>query len=186
LFAAIASCGFPEADHCTTALTISENFARQAGSEWAGSLASGAGQMLNGMPLVEAGGMVIHIRQSLELAAEALVQGQSIPQTTQDMMARPVVPHWAYRLMGGLGWIWAARGYGTGIFPRKVVQKPPGGFCQTHSRCCPWRRRGGSMTCPSVRHGPNGACLSEKCDGWHPVQSHRPLPTAPFHLRVPA
>jgi hypothetical protein len=28
-------------------------------------------------------------------------------------MARPVVPSWAYRLMGGLGWILTARGYGA-------------------------------------------------------------------------
>jgi hypothetical protein len=110
---AIANCGFPEAHHCATALAICETFARQAGFEWAGSLALGAGSMLNGTPLAEAGGMAIGLRQSLDLAAEALAQGQAIPQTAQDMMARPVFPHWAYRLTGGLGWIRAAKGYGV-------------------------------------------------------------------------
>jgi len=113
LFTAIANCGFPEAHHCATALAICETFARQAGFEWAGSLALGGGQMLNGTPLVEAGGMAIRIRKSLEDAAEGLAQEQAIPKAAQDMMATPVIPHWAYRLTGGLGWIRTAKGYGA-------------------------------------------------------------------------
>ena len=38
----------------------------------------------------------IRIRQSLELAAEALAQGQPIPQAARDIMAKPVIPHWVY------------------------------------------------------------------------------------------
>jgi multimeric flavodoxin WrbA len=113
LFTAIANCGFPEAHHCTTALAICETFARQAGFEWAGALALGGGQMLNGTPLSEGGGQTIRIRQSLDLAAEALAKGHGIPQAAQDILGKPVVPDWAYRLMGGLGWIWAAKGYGA-------------------------------------------------------------------------
>jgi multimeric flavodoxin WrbA len=121
VFTAIANCGFPEAHHCTTALAICETFARQAGYEWGGSLALGGGQMLNGVPLAEGGGMTIPIRQSLELAAEALAQGQAIPQPAKDMMAKPVFPHWAYRLTGGLGWIRAAKDYGV---LRSLWRKP--------------------------------------------------------------
>jgi len=113
LFTAIANCGFPEAHQCTTALAIGETFARQAGFEWAGSLALGGGQMINGVPLAEGGGMTIRIRQSLEQAAEALAQGQAIPIAAQDMMANPIIPHLAYRLMAGFGWIRAAKGYGA-------------------------------------------------------------------------
>jgi hypothetical protein len=69
--------------------------------------------MVNGVPLAEGGGKTMGIRKSLELAAEALAQGQAIPQTAQDMMARPIMPPWAYRLMGDLGWIWAAKGFGA-------------------------------------------------------------------------
>lgn len=113
LFTAIANCGFPEAHQCNTALAICETFARKARFEWAGALALGAGSMVNGMPLAEAGGMTIRIRQSLALAAEQLAQGQTVPAVAQEMMSKPVVPHWVYRLMGGLGWIQSARGYGV-------------------------------------------------------------------------
>jgi len=113
LFTAIANCGFPEAHHCHAALAIGETFARQAGFAWAGSLALGGGGMVNGVPLAEGGGKTMGIRKALDLAAEALAQGQAIPQAAQDMMAKPVMPPWAYRLTGDLGWIWAARGYGA-------------------------------------------------------------------------
>lgn len=113
LFTAIANCGFPEAHHCTTALAICQTFAQQAGFQWAGALALGGGQMLNGTPLAEGGGQTMRIRQSLQMAAEALAQGEAIPKAAQDMMASPVIPHWAYRLLGGVGWIQAAKGYGA-------------------------------------------------------------------------
>jgi multimeric flavodoxin WrbA len=113
LFAAIANCGFPEAHHCATALAICETFAWQAGFEWAGSLALGGGEMVNGAALVEAGGMTIRIRKALELAAEALAQGQAVPKAVEEMMATPVIPNWTYRLMGGLGWLQRAKHYGA-------------------------------------------------------------------------
>lgn len=113
LFAAIANCGFPEAHHCDTALAIVETFAREAWFEWAGSLALGGGQMLNGKPLAEAGGMTIRIRQALDLAAEGLAKGQAIPDQAKELMARPIIPHWVYRLTAGLGWIQSAKGYGA-------------------------------------------------------------------------
>jgi hypothetical protein len=69
--------------------------------------------MINGVSLAEAGGMTIRIRQSLETAAEALTQGQAIPAAAQEMMSKPVIPHWVYRLMGGVGWIQSAKGYGV-------------------------------------------------------------------------
>jgi DNA-binding NarL/FixJ family response regulator len=112
LFAAIATCGFPEAHHCVTALAICETFTWQAGFEWAGSLALGGGEMVNGAALVEAGGMTIRIRKALELAAEALAQGQAVPKAVEEMMATPVTHNWTYRLMGGLGWLQRAKHYG--------------------------------------------------------------------------
>ncbi|MBI5033961.1 MAG: NAD(P)H-dependent oxidoreductase [Chloroflexi bacterium] len=113
LFTAIANCGFPEAHHNATALAICETFARQAGFEWAGSLALGGGPMVNGVPLAQLGGQTILIRKALDLAAEALAQGQSIPQAAQDIMAKPVIPHWVYRLMGWRGWLQGAKHYGA-------------------------------------------------------------------------
>ena len=54
--------------------------------------------------------MSIRIRKSLEVAAEALSKGQSIPATAQDLMGKLVIPHWFYRLTGWLRWNrWAKR-----------------------------------------------------------------------------
>jgi hypothetical protein len=113
LFAAIANCGFPEARHCATALAICETFARQAGFEWAGALALGGGGMVNGFLLAEGGGKTLLMRNSLDLAAEGLAQGQPFPKAAQDILGKPIIPSWAYRLMGGLGWILGAKGHGA-------------------------------------------------------------------------
>lgn len=121
LFTAIANCGFPEAYHCNTALAICETFARQSGFPWAGGLALGGGQAVDGVPLAEAGGMTIMMRKSLELAAEALAQGQSIPKAARESLAKPIIPHWAYRMSGGLGWLRRAAHYGA----LKLLKRQP-------------------------------------------------------------
>jgi hypothetical protein len=121
LFTAIANCGFPEAQHDYTALAICAEFARQAGFEHAGGLALGGGSMVNGRPLSQAGGPAARIRKSLELAAGTLAQGQSIPKSAQDMLARPAIPAWAYRAIGSLGWRQGARTYKSG----KLLKRRP-------------------------------------------------------------
>lgn len=113
LFAAISNCGFPEAHHNETALAICANFARQAGFHWAGSLALGAGEgMVHGAPLNEVDGRVIPLKKALYLAAEALAQGQTIPEKAQQLLAKPFIPGWMYRWMGLYGWRQQAKQYG--------------------------------------------------------------------------
>ena len=105
LFAAIANCGFPEPDHNATALAICANFARQTSFDWAGSLALGAGEgMVHGMPLNEMDGRVLQLKKALDLAAEALAQGSTIPDGAQVLLAKPFIPGWLYRGMGAFGW----------------------------------------------------------------------------------
>jgi multimeric flavodoxin WrbA len=113
LFTAIANCGFPEAYQCDTALAICEIFARQAGFEWAGSLALGGGGMVNGFPLAEGGGKTIRMRQSLELAAEGLVEGGAIPKAAREGLAMPIIPHWMYWFVSFQRFILDARHYGA-------------------------------------------------------------------------
>ena len=113
-FAAIVNCGFPEAHHNAAALAICETFARQAGFDWAGSLALGAGQgMINGTPIAELDGRAISIKGSLEMAAEALANGNGIQRAAVDLMAKPVIPGWLYRLAGIYGWRQQAKQYGV-------------------------------------------------------------------------
>jgi multimeric flavodoxin WrbA len=122
LFAAIANCGFPEAHHNATALAICANFARQAGLTWGGSLALGAGQgMVRGMPINELGGRVIPLKRALNLAAEALAQGKAIPQAAQDILAKPFIPGWLYRLSGIYGWQQQAKQYSA----EKLLKRQP-------------------------------------------------------------
>jgi len=52
---------------------------------------------------------------------------------------------------------------GIGMFPREVVQKRPGGFCQTRSLCCRWKRRVALTICPCMRTLSNKLGDSECC-----------------------
>ncbi len=113
-FAAIANCGFPEARHNDTALAICERFANETGMAWLGSLALGGGEgFVHGVPLNEMDGRAMPLKKSLELAAASLALGFSIPQEARDILARPIIPNWLYKMFGGFGWKQAAKQYGT-------------------------------------------------------------------------
>ena len=115
-FAAICNCGFPEAAHCATALAICGEFAREAGLPWLGGLALGGGEgLVHGTPLDQVGGQAAHIRAGLDIAAEALAAGRSIPASANARLARQPIPSWAYRFLGGHGWksqakVWGVQG----------------------------------------------------------------------------
>lgn len=113
-FAAISNCGFPEAKHTDTALAICTEFARQNGFSWMGGLALGGGEgLVHGTPLKDLDGRVIPIKQALELSAASLADGQPIPQSARDLMAKPIIPNWLYKMFGGFGWKQSAKQYGV-------------------------------------------------------------------------
>jgi len=112
-FSAIANCGFPEAHHNDTALAICSEFANQNNLAWMGSLALGGGEgLVHGVPLNEMDGRAIPLKRSLELAAEALANGEPIPQAAREILAKPFIPNWMYQLVGGFGWKQSAKQYG--------------------------------------------------------------------------
>jgi multimeric flavodoxin WrbA len=120
--AAIANCGFPEASHNDTALAICGEFARQSGYAWAGGLALGGGEgVVHGTPLEQLDGRAIPIKKSLELAADALAAGESIPTAARELLAKPAVPSWLYRLFGAYGWRQQAGHYGM---RRRIKERP--------------------------------------------------------------
>ena len=121
-FAAIANCGFPEAHHNDTALAICSEFACQNSLAWMGSLALGGGEgLVHGVPLSEMDGRAIPLKNSLELAAEALANGEPIPQSARNLLAKPVIPNWMYKLSGGFGWTQQAKQYGM----QKELKRQP-------------------------------------------------------------
>ena len=121
-FAAIINCGFPEAEQNSTAVAICATFARQAGFTWAGALSLGAGEgMVHGVPLNEMDGRGAPLKRALDLAAEALAQGKPVPQSAQDLWARPFIPPWLYRAAGVFGWRQQAKRWGA----EKALKRQP-------------------------------------------------------------
>lgn len=103
-FVAISNSGFPEAKHNDTALAVCRIFAKQVGFKWAGGLAMGGGGMVAGQPLAELGSRVRNQTKALEIAAEALAQGDSIPEKAVALMSKLGIPRWMYLWMGNRGW----------------------------------------------------------------------------------
>ena len=106
-FAGIVNCGFPEAQHNDVALAICEQFAGCARMTWAGGLSMGGGGVVHGTPLAESGNVTSGIRRALELAADALAAGESVPDEAVSLLAQPAIPARLYTAVGNVGW------YGT-------------------------------------------------------------------------
>ena len=97
---AISNSGFPESSHNDLSLSISRRFAL------------GGGESIGGQPLEKAGRRVRNVRKSLELAADALANGEHPPESAVALMAMPLVPRWLYLLIGNIGWRWKAKKQG--------------------------------------------------------------------------
>ena len=103
-FMAIVNCGLPEASHNDTAITICRRFASEADFTWAGSLSLGGGESINEKPLAEVHGMVRNVIKALDLTTDALARSEPVPQKAVDLMAKPMMPNWFYRMAGSLRW----------------------------------------------------------------------------------
>lgn len=112
-FLAIANNGFPEAHQNETALAICRQFAKEAGLEWAGGLALGGGQSIDGRPIEETGWLARNIKKSLNLVADALADGQPLSPKAVRLMSKPLVPAWFYLWMGETGGKRAAKKNGA-------------------------------------------------------------------------
>lgn len=114
----VAKCGFPEPEQARLALPVLREAAAEMGMVWAGGLAIGGGEAIRGRPLETTGGMTTALRKALDLAAEALSQGGSVPQGAAVAAARAFLPPALYRMAGSLGQWWQARlgGFRCGIW----------------------------------------------------------------------
>jgi hypothetical protein len=103
-FAAIVNCGFPEAEHCQTALAIAQAFARRADFTWAGGLAVGEGPALNGQPLEGFGRLTRRLRAGLDLAAADLAVGRPVSAAAVQDVAGRMMPSRLYTVAGNHRW----------------------------------------------------------------------------------
>jgi hypothetical protein len=101
---AIVNNGFPEAEQNAIALRICRRFASETGFEWAGGLALGGGEAINGRPLTDVKGMARNAISSLDLAADALAAGKPIPDRAVRLMAKPIIWSRLYTWIGTRGW----------------------------------------------------------------------------------
>ena len=97
-------CGFGSTPNCGSALEVCRLFAKQTGFNWAGGLAMGGGGIIEGLPLAEIGGRVRNQRKALELAANALSQGDPIPEEALILMSKLVIPRRFYLWMANRSW----------------------------------------------------------------------------------
>ena len=112
-FVALVNCGFPEAEHCATALEIARAFARRAGFVWAGGFALGEGGAIDGRSLEDCRGLARHLRHALDVSAAALADGLPVPDTERAAFAHPLMPARLYTLTGDFGWRLRARRNGV-------------------------------------------------------------------------
>jgi hypothetical protein len=105
-FFSIINCGFPEPEQITAvAIAIYHKFAVTMGLKWAGSLAIGGGEMLQGSTgksLNDMGKMAGKVKRTLEEAAQALAADNSYPdkslRTVPDLFYRRYIAKMLVRL----------------------------------------------------------------------------------------
>jgi hypothetical protein len=117
----IVNNGFPEAHQNDTAIAICRKFARETGFKWAGGLALGAGEVISGRPLLDVKRMARYVIKSLNLTADALTAGESVPQEAIKIMAKPLIPLWMYLLLGGMRWKRDSKKHGV---QKKLYDRP--------------------------------------------------------------
>ena len=120
-FVAIVNSGFPEAQHNNTALNVCRIFAKQVGFTWAGELAMGGGGMISGRPIADLGGMVRNQKKALEISADSLANGESIPKEAVESMSKLGIPRWLYLWAGNRGWKQQAKKH---VKIKKMYHKP--------------------------------------------------------------
>jgi hypothetical protein len=103
-FYTIVNNGFPEPWHNEISIEICRQFCIEMGFEWNGALNIGGGAAVNGKPLDETGGMTYRLRETLDMAAKAIDNGEPVPMEVESRLKNPLYPAWFNLVFGGLGW----------------------------------------------------------------------------------
>jgi hypothetical protein len=129
-FIPIINCGFPEPEHITAvAISIYHKFVTSVGFKWAGSLALGGGEMLQGArgkTLDDLGKMAGKVKKELERIADALAADSSYPDTSlrvvPDFFYKPLLKKLIIR-MNNNGWKRRAKKNGGDVEARPYSQQ---------------------------------------------------------------
>lgn len=95
-FFAVLNYNFPDAQCKDAATYLFRRFARECGLEWIGCLNLGMGRIIEGKSLDKMGFIVRNVRKSLNMAAEAIVEGKPLPGEAVYLMEKPIIPVWLY------------------------------------------------------------------------------------------
>jgi NAD(P)H-dependent FMN reductase len=117
----VVNSGYPEAHQNDTALAMCRQFAREAGFQWAGGLALGAGEAIGGRPLLTVKGMARNVIKSLDLTTDALVTSKPVPREAIQKMAKSFMPKWLYLWFGRINWKRQAKKHGV---QKKLYDRP--------------------------------------------------------------
>jgi len=88
---AIFNCGFPEPHHNDLAIDMCKKFASLSGIMWAGSVTIGMGASLEGRSL-DNFGMAKNLRNGLDMAVNALANGNAVPKEAEIISSKPLMP----------------------------------------------------------------------------------------------
>jgi len=103
-FLAIVNNGFPEQHQNHLALQICHQFALEASLDWIGGIPYGAGAIIGGTRLEDAGGRGRHARTAIETLAKALSEDEELPEDCISRINKHVIPKRIYIMMAHLGW----------------------------------------------------------------------------------
>jgi len=128
-FIPIINCGLQEPEHITAvSIAIYHKFATTVGFKWAGSLAIGGGEMLQGArgkTLDDLGKMAGKVKKALERIADALVTDNSFPDTSiravPDFFYKPFIKKLITK-MNNHGWKSRAKKNGGVVDARPYTQ----------------------------------------------------------------
>ncbi len=102
---AVANCGFIESHHNENALATCAAFAEASGLRWLGGIAIGGGEgLVQQKKLSELSGPATPCKKALDRVAKALAAGSPVPDEARTQLAKPFVPGWLYRMVGGMRW----------------------------------------------------------------------------------
>lgn len=110
--AAMVNCGFPEKIHCVNVLESCSLFAEKMELPFLGGLILPGGRGIGKKPIQKEDSNTKIICKGLDLAAEETWKGKAFSIQTKNILSKPTMPSFLYRLGGNLMWKTLAKKHG--------------------------------------------------------------------------